>query len=296
MLSNQLLARLQGRWHEFCIAKSITVAYWGHRSNHNAMRDTMNKIIAHTTIAVGLLGLAQSAFAQDCQVLDQFPAEIDRPGKYCIDQSHDVELTGNAAAIAIRADDVDLDLAGHTLRQGAFRSGACNPEFIEEPTIGVLIFESRNVKVHGGALRCFNTGVQISQGLCGDCNSGNRVEGMRIHRSFFAGIHAEGRYSVYTDNHIVDTGLLKGRDGIGIYSSGDGNTVRNNDIQQVRGEQSQGIGTGNSNNSLIVENRVQNASIGFLLFNGRNVRFRDNLTAATSTPYSGFGTDLGNND
>ena len=159
----------------------------------------------------------------------------------------------------------------------------------------MLVFESRNVRIHNGALRCFDTGVQLSQGQCRDCNVGNHVVGMRIQQSLFSGIFAEGRFSILADNHIVDTGAREDRDGNGIHAKGDGNTIRNNDIQLVRGDGT-GISTVNANNALIVENRVQNAKFGFMLFNGANVRFRDNLTTATSVPYAGLGTDLGNND
>lgn len=255
----------------------------------------MNITVARITAAIVLLGAAQSTLAQNCQVLDQFPVEIDRPGRYCLDRSHDLELQGNEAAVAIRANDVDFDLAGHTLRQAVFEWGPCNPEFSGEPSIGVLVFESRNVKVHNGALRCFDTGVQLSQGQCRDCNVGNQVIGLRIQQSLFSGIFAEGRFSVFADNHIIDTGSREDRAGHGIHSNGDGNTIRNNDVQLVRGDGT-GISTANANNTLVVDNRIQNAKFGLLLYQGRNVRYRDNLTAATSIPFTGLGTDLGNND
>jgi nitrous oxidase accessory protein NosD len=247
------------------------------------------------SIPVFLLFAAQAVAAFDCQILNAFPAQIDRPGKYCLDQSHELALGAGDAAILILANDVELDLRGHTLRNPAFEGGSCNAEWLGEPSIGVHVFEARNVLVHNGALRCFDTGVQLSQSRCGDCNQGNQVRNMRIHQSGFAGLFAEGDFGIYADNHIVDTGAREDRDGRGIYVSGDGNTIRNNDVQLVRNAGA-GIATGNGNNNLVVENRVQNARIGFYLFLGSEVRYRDNLTAATQQPYAGTATDLGNND
>ena len=255
----------------------------------------MNPINARTFAVACLLVTAQSALAWDCQILKAFPAEIDRPGKYCLDQSHDLALTGNDAAISIIANDVDLDLRGHTLRNPSFDSGACDAEYAAEPTIGINVFEARNVRIHNGALRCFGTGVQITQQRCGDCNRANRVEAMRIQQSAFAGIFAQGDFSVYADNHIVDSGSREDRDGRGIYTEGNGNTIRNNDIQLVW-DNGAAIATSRANNTLIVENRIQNAKFGLLLHQGSNVRYRDNLSAAVTVPYSGAGTDVGNND
>jgi hypothetical protein len=246
-------------------------------------------------IAALLSALTPAALAFDCQILKAFPAEIDRPGKYCLDQSHDLALTGNDAAISILANDVELDLRGHSLRNPVFEGGTCNPEYVDEPTVGISVYESRNVKVHNGALRCFDTGVQITQELCGDCNQANRVESMRIQQSAFAGVFAQGDFSLYADNHIVDSGSRTDRDGRGIYAEGNGNTIRNNDIQFVRNDGA-AIATSRANNTLVVENRIQNAKFGLLLYQGRNVRYRDNLTASVTVPYSGAGTDLGNND
>lgn len=246
-------------------------------------------------LAALLSALTPAALAFDCQILKAFPAEIDRPGKYCLDQSHDLALSGNEAAISIRASDVELDLRGHTLRNAAFVWGTCDPEYLGEATIGVSVFEARNVKVHNGALRCFDTGVQITQARCGNCNRANRVEAMRIHQSGFAGIFAEGDFGVFADNHITETGAREDRDGRGMFVAGNGNTLRNNDVQFVWGNGA-GIATGDSNNTLIVENRVQNAKYGFLLYLGTEVRYRDNLTAATQQAYAGTATDLGNND
>lgn len=248
-----------------------------------------------TIAATTLLLAAQSGLATDCQVLTNLPVEIDQPGKYCLDRSHDLALSGSDAAILILASDVELDLRGHTLRNPVYEGGLCDAEYRPQPTVGISVFEARNVRIHNGALRCFSTGVQFSEHRCGDCNRGNQARDLRIHQSGYVGIFAEGDFGVYAGNHIVDTGAIEDRDGRGIYVGGEGNTIRDNDVQLVW-DAGAGIATGNGHNNLVVENRVQNARIGFYLFSGSEVRYRDNLTSAVQQAYVGFATDLGNND
>jgi len=248
-----------------------------------------------TLTAATLLFAAQYALASDCQVLTTLPAEIDTPGKYCLDRSHDLALGDSDAAITILASDVELDLRGHTLRNPVYKGGLCNAEYQSQFSIGISVFEARNVRVHNGALRCFYTGVQFSQHRCGDCNQGNQARDLRIHQSGFAGIFAVGDFGLYADNHITDTGHAEDRDGRGLYVSGDGNTIRNNDVQFVW-DPGIGIATGNGDLNLVVENRVQNARTGFSLFSGSEVRYRDNLTAAVQQAYAGTADDVGNND
>lgn len=254
----------------------------------------MKKFIARTTIAIGLLGLAHSAIAQDCQVIDQFPAEIDRPGKYCLDRSHFLELTGNEIALAIHASDVFLDLRGHTLSNPTVADSGqqCDLNYTDSPTTGIYVHEAINVTIRGGSLRCFDTGIQVGHGECSNCTRGNRVESMRIQDSASIGILAKSDYSIYSNNHIVKVGNLQGSLARGLFIAGAGITIRGNDIQHVDGT---GIET-DSPFGLVIENRVQEAETGFVVYGSRAVRYRDNVTAGVQRAYAASGTDLGNND
>lgn len=243
--------------------------------------------------ALLLMSTTQAALAGNCQILEQLPVEIDSSGTYCLDRDHDVDIRGGDFAIAVTASDVELDLQGHTVRNPIFRPGLCQAGNIADAGTGIRVFEARNVRIHGGALRCFATGIEIAQSRCGDCNVGNRIESMRIHESRFAGIHAESDFTIIADNQVTETGGQPRRVPLGIYLWGSGNTIRNNDVTQVF--DGVGIRTGGFN-SLVVGNRVQNTATGFLLHDGSGVRYRDNLTSFTVQPYGGTGDDLGNND
>jgi len=283
---------ITGPLARFLLSQFITVACCGHRLHHSVMENTMNTLVTRIAIATGLLGLAHSALAQDCQVLDRFPVEIDRSGNYCLDQTHDVDVTSGYAAILITASDVDLDLRGYTLRNPTFFDEFCDASNINDRGTGIRIVEARNVRIHDGALRCFGIGVAMKYDRCEDCNTGNRVERMRIHESSFAGIFARGDLNVFADNQIIETGGIENRAPTGIHSFGIGNVIRNNDVQLVF--DGVGINVGGSS-GLVIENRVLNADTGFYL--AKSVRYRDNVTTLYSTsPYVGQGDDLGNND
>lgn len=251
----------------------------------------MNRIL-QWALAIGLLSAMELAYA-DCQVLTSFPIEIDQRGSYCLDRDHEVDVSGSNYAIAISASDVELDLRGHTLHNPVFLSGLCRDDNIDSAGVGIRIFEARNVRVTNGALRCFGTGIEIRQSRCGDCNVGNQIVQMRIQESRFAGIFAQTDFSVFSDNHITETGGMRERTPMGIYVSGDGNTVKDNDIQGVWN------GTGikvAGNSGLVIENRIQNSAVCVSLHTGAGMRFRDNVTVMVSRPYDGTGDDLGNND
>src|SRR6056297_3256987 len=111
------------------------------------------KHVTPAAVAVLLLLGPQAVLAFDCLVLNQLPVQIDRPGKYCLDQSHDMVLSGGEAAITILASDVDLDLRGHTLRNPVYEGGLCDAGYRSQPAVGISVFEARNVRLHNGALR-----------------------------------------------------------------------------------------------------------------------------------------------
>lgn len=80
---------------------------------------------------------------------------ISRPGKYCLDKDYAFECTifthgCGGDMIEIRADDVDLDFRGHTLRMSGTRGYT-----------GVWGF-GRNIRVHNGRIRGAGVGIMLS--------------------------------------------------------------------------------------------------------------------------------------
>ncbi len=80
---------------------------------------------------------------------------ISRPGRYCLDKDYEFECTifthgCGGQLIDIRADDVDIDFRGHTVRMSGTRG-----------YIGVWGF-GRNIRVHNGRIRGAGVGIMLS--------------------------------------------------------------------------------------------------------------------------------------
>lgn len=254
----------------------------------------IQKICFTPVLLIAGFTIHQNAYAvDDCRIIDRLPAVIDEAGKYCLDRSHGTELEGNEAAIAIVSANVALDFRGHTITNQQGPTGICIDGYQEEPTVGVRVYEADNVRVHGGTVRCYSTGIEFTQSVCGDCNTANRVEHMLLESNYLFGIFMQGDHSVIQHNMVTETGGHRERDPRGIVALGHSNSIRNNDVMFVR-DDGVGINVANGYNNLIVENRVQQVTTGFYFY-GNQIRYRDNLTAAVSTAYSGLGIDLGNN-
>jgi hypothetical protein len=77
------------------------------------------------------------------------PTVIDRPGSYVLLRSFSLNHPGTA--IAIVASNVSLDLNGHTITGPGNKQGT-----------GIRITQSGGVRVHGGTLSRFGTGVDVT--------------------------------------------------------------------------------------------------------------------------------------
>jgi hypothetical protein len=86
---------------------------------------------------------------------------ITQPGAYVLGRSFDV--MNAAPAIEIRANNVELDLAGQTVTGNGSLSG-----------IGILVDAARNVRIRNGALDRFGVGIRIAE------SHGVRVEDIEI--------------------------------------------------------------------------------------------------------------------
>ena len=87
-------------------------------------------------------------------------------------------------------------------------------------------------------------------------------------------------------------------DAYGIFVQGTGPRVLNNDVITTVA-QGTGIARGiflqSVTGSLVVNNRITGADIG-IQYNGATGKYRDNLTFDVTTPFTGSGTDAGNNN
>jgi hypothetical protein len=161
-------------------------------------------------------------------------------------------------------------------------------------------------------------------------NAGNVVEKLRVQDCVGLGIGVWGKGNIVRDNHIVNTvgnAFFSGASGIGAF--GENNMVINNDVigttsavsddaslatgiafnvcNQCVAERNRIVDTESPNpNSaraihvqtgfdvLVVNNRIIKSIFGIVFGATASGLYRDNITNACTTPYSG-GTNLGNN-
>lgn len=106
-------------------------------------------------------GSAQDATSQSVQQPILGKTVINRPGSYVLRRGINLREAGDA--ILITASNVSLDLNGHTLAGPGGKQG-----------VGVRVQGASGVRVHGGIIARFGTGLQVS-----DSNN-VRVEGLQI--------------------------------------------------------------------------------------------------------------------
>ena len=152
--------------------------------------------------ALSLLLLVSSGPARAettaCAAITSVPYTISAPGIYCLTESLSMSsAAGNAITIA--ADDVVVDLNGHTL-DGSGAGTATTASGIA--TSGDL----KNVTVRNGTVRGFFVGVGLSGTVPFTTSQGYVVERMRADRNTLIGIGVQGRGGIVRDNLIVKTG------------------------------------------------------------------------------------------
>src|SRR6058998_2522651 len=76
------------------------------------------------------------------------PMIITEPGSYVVQRGFN--LPGAGTAVVIRTDSVTLDLNGHTLGGSGDKQG-----------VGILVENATGVRIRGGVLAGFGTGVQV---------------------------------------------------------------------------------------------------------------------------------------
>jgi hypothetical protein len=204
-----------------------------------------------------------------------------------------VPATADFAAISIYADDVVVDLNGHTIDN--LGAGPATT------VIGVVAYKRRNVTIKNGTLVGFWSGIHLDDDgpQPYTASQGHRIEGVRIDRSTSDGIVVMGRNIVVRGNHVLATGGTEG--GTGITVVGTGHRVIDNDITDVTTGPLIGtaIAVSHGRDALIVNNRISWSSLGVVYRKvGTDIStgtYRDNLTNFVASAYLG-GTNGGNNN
>lgn len=212
-----------------------------------------------------LVLLGRPAYAVD---INSLPIAITQPGTYTM--TVDIDYAGGSPAILIAANDVVLDLGGHTLSSN-LRIGAIHLQGVSNVTVtnGVVSGFSEGVTLDG-ASGCTVTGLtaRLNQGginLRGGA-SGNTIQNNICDQNIFAGILLQNSGSL---NILKGNTCTRGETyGISLVTSSNGNTLVENTASD---NFTAGIRLENSEQNQLVSNTAErNNGRGIYLQGGSN--------------------------
>jgi len=156
---------------------------------------THQRLLLGLVLAFGTIaGTARTAIAQSCTTISAVPYTITAPGRYCLNADLSTAQT-SGAAIEVAANDVTVDLQGHTLNN----LGAG----VSTRTDGVHSRDRRRITVRNGRIVGFFVGVHLD--ILSD--SGNHiVEALRFEQNRWKAIKLEGFDNIMRNNLVLDTG------------------------------------------------------------------------------------------
>lgn len=234
------------------------------------MRVRLSPVLSAFIVLVVFGGGIAGAETINCTAVTTVPTTISSPGIYCLTGDVDGTSVTTGHAIDIDADNVILDLKGHTL--------------IGPPTAllntGIFVEDRRNVTIMNGTVLGFDQ--QVREG-----GRGNIIEDLRLDGGFEYPIVAAGQGTLIRRNLVVNCRIS----GIGV--GGSNTHVIDNDV--VDCGSFFGIQVGGDHH-FVVNNRVSGApACGIDATVGTGNKIRDNIVTGAITPYCG-GADVGNND
>ena len=238
-------------------------------------------------LALALGATPARAETVDCLAITALPAVITVQGVHCFTGDLSTAAT-SGSAIDIQTNNVVLDLNGFNLN-GLAGLGT--------QAVGIHALDRRNITIKNGTVRGFLRGIHLETG---GTSQGHVVESMRADRNTFVGIEVDGAGNIVRNNQIVATAATAtNASAYGILIVGNGARVLNNDVINTF---KQGTGTAwgiqfnQATGGFAVNNRITTADRGIDYNNASTGKFRDNLTSDVATPFTGTGTNVGNNN
>jgi len=278
-------------------------------------------LVATITALYSVVGSSQTV-PSDCTPITSVRFLISTPGKYCLMQN----ILADSNGIVVAANDVTIDLQGHTLR--SFRPGlplittygiVTSSEAVERWnltikngtisgfTSGILLNYASNVLIE--AVRIEGDPQQASTGVLANSSRapviirGNQIAnvayGVFLNRA--AASVVDNNVIQLFDANVAPLPLPRGnRVGVflDVYSHGvvvSKNVIRNTTSSVfTQGIRVALVAGGPVSNGVVIEhNNVSNVGDGINAYGSSSVKYKNNVVSAT-TPYSG-GTDIGGN-
>jgi hypothetical protein len=277
-------------------------------------------------LAVLLMAGSGAADTTICTVIPaplppDMPYYITAQGNYCLDRNLSTPLAATTwSAIVINSDFVVLDLNGFKIGGGSAGAGT--------QSNGVYALNRKNITIKNGNIRGFYRAVFLQETGTAGTSAGHTVEGIRADGNTYAGIWVEGVGNSVRDNQVVTTGgttVSTATEVYGIRVEGSGARVLNNDVTDTKDPTRPGKAIVlNAAGSVLQDNRVGNGgvspppgSVGVAVEGGADVlaarnmllglqtgisyvggstgKYRDNVSAGVTVPYTGTGQNAGNN-
>ncbi|MCS7167567.1 MAG: right-handed parallel beta-helix repeat-containing protein [Gemmatales bacterium] len=185
------------------------------------------------------------------------PTVITQPGRYRL--AHDLTIS-SGIAIEVRADDVYIDLNGHTLY---------GPSQPNTTAIGIYANSRSRIRIANGSIVGFQYGVYLSDhgdlvlaGQTTITTGGHVVENVRFLGNTFRAIRIEGRGNILRNNIIHDTGgsnLYRPPFAVGIETIGPGTIIVSNHTYALRGQGAGILIRGPSDGTIVQDNVISQA-------------------------------------
>ncbi len=149
--------------------------------------------LAATTISFSPTTV-QAQEVTNCTEITSLPATISASGVYCMMQNLGTNIT-SGAAITITANNVTLNMNG--FRLGGSTAGPATQ------ANGIVAQDRRNITIRNGIIRGFRVGVFLSE-VTTDRSSGHLIENMLLDRMTAGGIFLSGTGLQVRNNNIVN--------------------------------------------------------------------------------------------
>ena len=172
-------------------------------------------------------------------------------------------FSGNLAGNMASGNAITIDTNNVTIDFNGFKLGnlAAGPSTFAK---GIYADNKKNITLRNGTIRGFHYGIR----LLGSTASGHLVEDMRLDGNTYLGIYLSGKGAMVRNNQVVSTGDTTTGSNLayGIFiSSGEGASIINNDVADTvegSGGTSKAITCHTCSGTVIKKNRVSNSAAG----------------------------------
>ncbi len=204
--------------------------------------------------AIGFFGLGMATSAAQTVTactgtIDFLPTTISKSGVWCLKKNLRV-VRDTGPGIEIMADNVTIDLGGFTI-WGSSRKGAAET--------GISAASRNNITIRNGTIVGFGTGVFLTRN--GRRGSGHVVENIRIKSSYGYGIFVSGDGMILRNNQVLNTWMNGATDSgvmFGIYAQGKGLLISDNSVYGVMGDHAYGIRIEPKSQAVVKHNIISN--------------------------------------